>query len=402
MIKRAARNRLARCRYAGLSGRMKNAITLCCCLLFSQPSLLAINDSLITEARRHLNDQKYREAIGLLTPDDSQVNRLYLSQLQLLSQAYAGLNREKEAYQYTIRYQKLQNRLEREKRSAEEGRVANMFRHEEAAKQILQQQIVLQQYETESYRKSALLWALTILLLFLLAGLYFFAQGYLRRQRRGAQVWEQQQQEAGIKQLQAMINAEEKERGRIFERVQQHIISPLQLLESKIRQLYVASGANGKEHHFPEIADEIGTTRTEIEKIFAAAASGQPDHSDLIRNIGLVLYSVPDQYQVTFAHNVNSLLLEEEKNHHLVRIVQEWLQNILKHTAILPAYIELHCSAEKLELWLRNKMHRDVASALPGKGLGLANIQQRVVEMNGQISWTTDDEFRIQITIPLV
>lgn len=364
----------------------------------------ALSDSLIGEARKQLEAQQYEQVIRLLRrPDTPMYTPLYAEQLQLLSQAYAGLSRNKEAYDYALQYKAVQDSLLRYRKTIETDQVKNRFRHEEVNKSIWQQQIALQQYQSELYRKNAFLWMLLIVSLFVFLSFYFGLQSYLRRQKQNIKTWEQAQYETEIKQLQAIINTERKERKKIFESVRHNIITQLQLLEQKVTQLRNGNGAEEPAvRYFPEVGKEIRATREEMEKIFSSSEIPIPVNPDLIHSISSFLQTIPDQYEISFSHNVALLPLPERKVHHLIRIIQEWVQNMFKHTKTQPAIINLHYhDTGQLELCLKNKVHKGLSVSSSGGGLGLANISRRVKEMNGNISCITDEEFSILISIPL-
>lgn len=76
-------------------------------------------------------------------------------------------------------------------------------------------------------------------------------------------------------------------------------------------------------------------------------------------------------------------LVEAEQQLHLYRIIQEQLNNILKHASATKVLISLSESCNGLRLSIKdNGVGFDVKETR--RGIGISNIIQRVKAMNGQ------------------
>lgn len=75
----------------------------------------------------------------------------------------------------------------------------------------------------------------------------------------------------------------------------------------------------------------------------------------------------------------------------LFRIVQEAVQNAVKHAAARHIDIAMHCSGEQLEVQVADD-GGGITDAQNQKGLGMMNMQQRVQLLGGQIEWRGNDK----------
>ena len=68
------------------------------------------------------------------------------------------------------------------------------------------------------------------------------------------------------------------------------------------------------------------------------------------------------------------------------RVLQEALQNALKHSHSQSLYVLLKCTTGKIQLTVRDfGIGFDTAAAMKGKGLGLTTMQERLKLVNGEL-----------------
>ncbi|MGY4772783.1 sensor histidine kinase [Kribbella sp. CWNU-51] len=83
------------------------------------------------------------------------------------------------------------------------------------------------------------------------------------------------------------------------------------------------------------------------------------------------------------------------------RVVQEGLTNARKHAPGAPVRIEFSC-ADGLMVVVSNKLVRPGESAVPGAGLGLLGLRERVDLLGGRLGYgTSDGVFRLTAWLPL-
>jgi signal transduction histidine kinase len=88
----------------------------------------------------------------------------------------------------------------------------------------------------------------------------------------------------------------------------------------------------------------------------------------------------------------------------LFRVLQEGLQNVVKHSGVQRVNVDLRESAGEIHLDIRDSGSGfDVDAALQGKGLGLTSMRERVRLVNGTIAIDSKPMggTRINIRVPL-
>ncbi|MBL0134200.1 MAG: hypothetical protein IPP79_09390 [Chitinophagaceae bacterium] len=99
--------------------------------------------------------------------------------------------------------------------------------------------------------------------------------------------------------------------------------------------------------------------------------------------------------------NITEKTLTEKAQLNIFRIVQEQLNNILKHSKATYALIELFVHRKRLHLKIKdNGVGHD--SLIPTKGVGIRNIESRVEFYHGatEVITTIGEGYELNIAIP--
>lgn len=113
----------------------------------------------------------------------------------------------------------------------------------------------------------------------------------------------------------------------------------------------------------------------------------------------------PDQLTIDFESlRLDELQLPDDKAFHVFRIVQELIQNVLKHAEASVAIVQLSCNNQWLYITVEdNGKGFNMQGLAATKGMGLKNVRERVQILGGkmEIQSETDKGTSIMIEIPV-
>ncbi len=104
---------------------------------------------------------------------------------------------------------------------------------------------------------------------------------------------------------------------------------------------------------------------------------------------------------VTFSNNKKNIVLPYQTKSILVRIVQEFLQNSLKHANCKNIHISLNENEHKLQLLLQDDGRGFDTNAVAHKGIGLSNIKKRVEMIGGKFALESELDKGTKLTIEI-
>ena len=187
-----------------------------------------------------------------------------------------------------------------------------------------------------------------------------------------------------------LIHAQEQERARIARELHDDINQRLVLLTLELGQLLqqVPDSMSGlrprigtAQNHTAQIASDIQKMSHEL-------------HSSKLEYLGIVVavkglcreFGERQKVEINFmSHNVPSHL-PAELSLCLFRVVQEALQNAVKHSGAHHFDVELWSGAEEVRLSVSDSGKGfDTEAAMRGTGLGLTSMRERVRLLNGSI-----------------
>jgi signal transduction histidine kinase len=129
-----------------------------------------------------------------------------------------------------------------------------------------------------------------------------------------------------------------------------------------------------------------------------------------LRGIDLedLIYSLIDKLntassiKTTVIYNLHNEDVEDDLKLNIYRIIQEQMNNILKHSNAIHTNISLTDDADYLYVSIEDD-GKGFDTSLKRKGIGLANMSNRVESFNGEIKINSspDNGCEIKITIPI-
>ena len=258
---------------------------------------------------------------------------------------------------------------------------------EKKEKEIQKNKVERMKQEVKSSRFRFIIAILTFILLLLLV-LYFFLQQKNKEKLRAAN--HQLEKET----LRAIIEGEEKERERLSSELHDGIASTLTSIRFKMEN----SGNNKNIELIQMIRDaQIDTRR--ISHNLSPLKIENSGINDAIKQFALENSNTITQ--IHFSNFCTSILLNKDSELMIYRIVQELVQNAIRHGNAKTIDIQFMCS-ENLFNWSVEDDGNGFELEQKQLGQGLLSIQNRIVRMHGEfnIDSSTDGTI-VQLSIPL-
>ena len=188
-----------------------------------------------------------------------------------------------------------------------------------------------------------------------------------------------------------LIEAQEQERARIARELHDDINQRLALLAIELEQVQQQAPDS-----VPELRTRIGALQSQTTQISSDVQKMSHElHSSKLEYLGIVAavkgfckeFGERQKVEIDFkSHDVPSRL-PSELSICLFRIIQEALQNAVKHSGVRYFEVELWASTGEIHLRVSDSGKGfDTEAAIKGTGLGLTSMQERVKLVNGELS----------------
>ncbi|HMO63279.1 MAG TPA: PAS domain-containing protein [Ferruginibacter sp.] len=184
----------------------------------------------------------------------------------------------------------------------------------------------------------------------------------------------------------AVITAQENERSFLSGELHDNI-NPV-LATAKLYLECVASGFENRDELLAESKRFINTAMEEIRTLSRALSAPTLGHISLSEAISNLILHIERTKDIRFSKHfagVNELLLNDKLKLSIYRIVQEQVNNIIRHAQATEVHISLVQHTDKLVLKVRDNGKGCTITDKP-KGLGLQNIASRAGLFDGEVS----------------
>ena len=183
----------------------------------------------------------------------------------------------------------------------------------------------------------------------------------------------------------AVITAQENERYFLGEELHDNI-NPI-LSTARLYIDCVLSGDERQQHLLSESKDFIGTAINEIRTLSKSLIPPSLGDIGLVEAMEDMLNNIRAVNKLNFIcefDDVDENLLSSSLKLTIFRIVQEQLNNVMKHASASTVWLRLHCKADKLQLMVKDD---GIGFDLKKKrnGVGLQNIASRTELCNGEV-----------------
>jgi signal transduction histidine kinase len=321
---------------------------------------------------------------------------------KLLAQAYELMGNYRLAYRQHISYTELNDSLLNETNAKEINTLQARYESEKKEKEIallsrdkeIQEATILQQ-NTEIQALTAVF---ILAFLFIVLLIFFFRariknQKLITRkneelhQRRIDQLEKQQK----IISMEAMVAGQEEERKRIAKDLHDglgNLLANVQMQFSTVQNHIHRE----KTHAYSEANQLLGEACGEVRKIAHNMMPGTLTRFGLVSAILDLKNNIEKSKRISVDVQVYGLKerLEEKVEISLYRIIQELMNNIIKHAQATEVMIQLARQGDELNLLVEdNGQGFDLAQAKAKGGLGMQSLQSRVSYVNGTLDIDT-------------
>ncbi|MBS4033904.1 MAG: hypothetical protein KGZ85_05525 [Ignavibacterium sp.] len=237
-------------------------------------------------------------------------------------------------------------------------------------------------------------WWFRLLLIFA-----FFSLGPIIYYRRVSQLKKEKQIQ--IEFSVQLIQSQEDERKRIASELHDSLGQDLLVIKN------LALLNKNKDDQFEEISKTASVALDEVRRISYNLHPYQLDRLGLTRAISSMFVIIEGASKIKFDILIDNIdnLLSKDKEINIFRIVQECVNNILKHSEASAAAVNVQSIENQIRIEIAdNGKGFDFESAKEqSKGLGLKNLINRVSLLDGEIEYGSTSEFAtfIKILIPV-
>jgi signal transduction histidine kinase len=355
------------------------------------PNYQNTNISLLGKVYLSLGDYRRAEEYLRLSLEKAQqlnIARGVLEGHSTLSRLYAQQGNFKAAYRHQASFVQLKDSIEGKETKQNINQLEVKYRTAQKDKELVQKE--LQISRQKSLLKQRNLWIMGIsagalLLAAIAALLYSLYRSNWHQKRFQEQKFRSLEQEQEIGQLRAMMRGEEKERIRIAQDLHDGIGGMLASIKMNLNAIGDEQPELCTLPGFAKVSGMLADTAREVRKtahnLMPDALSRQSLREALLwycENNSSSLLQVDLRYDVSEPGSKAGELF-------LYRIVQELVQNIVKHAHASYAVVQLMLYDGRLSITVEDNGN-GFDSELPVTGSGLANLKKRVEMLQGYIA----------------
>jgi signal transduction histidine kinase len=249
----------------------------------------------------------------------------------------------------------------------------------------------------EIYAASILI---SVIFIVLSAGFVFFIINFKIRQ--GAHLKEKQAMEAEFsKQLmQSQIEVQEATMFALGQELHDNICQ--QMSSTKLLASYAIRRPAEAGRVLSEIEGHLGNTIGDIRSLTKSLDKEWLEQFDLVANLEAEIERINTAQTVGVSlSRPNDLPLGPDKQIMLFRIIQEALQNAVKHSGAKEIQVDIKFEDGFVQTEVNDNGHGFQVNN-EGKGLGIRNMKHRTRLLNGTIEWLSgSDGARVKISIPV-
>jgi signal transduction histidine kinase len=306
----------------------------------------------------------------------------------VLADAYHGLSRWQQAYEHQFIYTRLNDSILNASNSLSINHLEVKYRVSEKDKQLMQQQLSISQQQIALKEKNFWIGGISVGLLLLGAFFVSLRRNYRNKQKILAG-------EAEINRLTAIMEGEEKERTRIAGELHDGVMS--QLLAVKLNLTTTLQQGIGRLLEYGDFRQSLFCLQEAMQELRSTAHNLAPAP---LRKGGLVValqefcermnQSEPST-SVSFRHYGESTPTNNALSLSIFRIVQELVQNALKHACAQHILVQVNTDEELLGITVQDDGH-GFATDETSQGMGLAGLRERVKAFDGHMDISSNAE----------
>lgn len=320
-----------------------------------------------------------------------------------LSELFAKKQSYRLAYNYTEKFIKLNDSILSQESNQIISNLTIQYETEKKDNEIASQKLQLQEQENDILKKqnqySFALGGGGFLLLGSLVLWLFYRQ---RQKLKNNEILALQSQQEVVK-LESLIDGEEKERNRLAQDLHDGINGDLAVIKYKISSIEPDKFSKKEKTFYDDAISMLDNAVEQVRRISHNLAPPSLQNFDLIDAIQQFCskQNASNSVNISFQYFGNRLSLKKENETAIYRIIQELLNNIIKHANATEALVQLNNHDDKLIITVEdNGQGFDTNNS--ENGIGLQNIKSRVnylkanLDINSSKKGTT---FSIEIDV---
>ena len=206
-----------------------------------------------------------------------------------------------------------------------------------------------------------------------------------------------------ISKLRGLLEGEEKERKRIAEELHDGIVGDLSAIKFNLAFLNQKNEDSSNATLFGELSQIITKSCTQIREISHNLSPTAITNFGLSVAVENYCKKIEDTYHIktNYIFSGDSLLLDNTSETHIYRIIQELLNNVVKHSEANLANVEIENRNPYINILVKDN-GKGFLFSTHTKGIGLSNIDSRIRFLEGKIKKQSNKKgtsFHIQIDI---
>ncbi len=346
-------------------------------------------------------DGQYDEAIPYLLKAKEQVNNvseLAHDNYSLLAELFNITGDHVKAYDHLKNAKEIRTSLYNQEKYALSNQIAVKYQtyEKEKAMRALEEDYQLTEFRlTQRTRLFIILMALLVLTAAAIFNYYRLQKHKLRTERLISQQKEEiarqkiyeLESELKIKNLEAMVHGEEAERTRIATDLHDSLggmLSTLKLQYDALQIDHEDLGDDQDYHKIMRLIDEACKDVRDIARNLKPASLEKMGLSAALKDLVNRYSSKIGGSEISLTVSDVNHLLDEESQLHVYRIIQELLNNALKHSEAKEIDVQVHKNEETLLIKVEDDGKGFVEDEVV-KGLGLGNLESRVNVLRGEM-----------------
>lgn len=215
------------------------------------------------------------------------------------------------------------------------------------------------------------------------------------------------QQASRLEFARGMLESQESERRRIAASLHDSLGQNLLVIRSQAHlALQSMADQSGVRQRLEEISETTVQALDEVREITHDLRPYQMDRLGLTQSIRAITRKVSDSHSVSFACHVDEIdgIFNGNSEIHIYRIIQEGINNIVKHSGATEATVVIKITPEVLSISIRdNGRGFSAGGATSDAGFGLSGIRERAEIVGGtaRIDSSPGQGVNLQIQLPL-
>lgn len=310
---------------------------------------------------------------------------IYRSQKRLAA-VYHAMKQPEKAYLLLEKSYALRDTVFDQNHMKQISLMQTQFETEKKDKAIANQQAQLKKNEVELIKKettTALAIAAIVVLALLSLGIWLFFRQ--RQKLKNKEIFALRQQQE-ITKLEALIDGEEKERRRIAQELHDGINGDLSAIKFRILSIEEAGLSTEDKQHLMATIEMIDHSCTQVRNISHNLMPASIIDFGLIETIQQYCSKISSAHalELDFQYFGNQAVLPKKSETVIYRIIQELINNIIKHAKASSALVQMNFHENELFITVEdNGVGFDPKTVK--NGIGLKNIESRIQLLKAEI-----------------